>query len=203
MKPNLTDLARYVAGLIALEAFAMSSNGAGPVDGSTDDAKVTSLVRLLEETPAWISVDPQDEATRRKIISSYERICEADTALLRNAVHEFWDQYCSPKSTKTNLRLWREGKARIFLLNRFAFAVPERWPADPNMSFGEFVPPADKNGVNLLWPLEKDEKGRLVLKPARIEAYVGPGYDGLADFDFMAKTFPRRGEGRQAAHDGG
>jgi hypothetical protein len=85
--------------------------------------------------------------------------------------------------------------SRIYVLNRYVFAVPRRRPLG-SRRFGSFMGiPHDERSVDEWWPLARDARGRWKLT-GRFEGYAGEDYQALEEFDYFRREFgPRKKEG--------
>jgi hypothetical protein len=92
-------------------------------------------------------------------------------------------------------------EARIYLMNRFLFSVQKTdyaseivWPSFRPYRFSFNQPDPAGGKFSLLWPLIY-KNGNLHILPegsAPLLQAVQSGYEGLAEFDYFRKRFPRR-----------
>lgn len=85
---------------------------------------------------------------------------------------------------------------KLFLLMRVLFDVPEAQPQENAGIFAAWLAegsPFLERGhtVNLLWPLEYRDK-QLVLRNIEGLSYIGPPYNGLAEYNYFVSSFPFR-----------
>lgn len=90
-----------------------------------------------------------------------------------------------------------DAEAKLFLLMRVLFDVPKAQPQESAAVFAAWLgegspyPYEGSDTVNLLWPLEyRDEQ--LALRSMNHIAYIGPPYNGLAEYNFFVSNFPFR-----------
>jgi hypothetical protein len=88
-----------------------------------------------------------------------------------------------------------EEMGRLYLLNRYVLAIPERVPEDQDLSFGGWVIPGDES-IGSLWPFSF-RNGKLRLTE-RFHGYAGAPYDALGEFDYFVGYGPRWKSGRRA-----
>ena len=94
----------------------------------------------------------------------------------------------SDSGKKTDLRIG----GKIYIFNRLYCDVPETVEREGWEFFGGWggVPSSDKT-INALYPLKKNEEGKLELHYLS-GSYTGPNYRGVAEFDFLIERFGRR-----------
>jgi hypothetical protein len=86
---------------------------------------------------------------------------------------------------------------KLYLLLRVLFNVPEAQPREsarvfaPWLGEGSPYPNDGSDTVNLLWPLEYHDE-QLVLRKLSFITYIGPPYNGLAEYNFFVFSFPFR-----------
>ena len=194
--PLFRIVGRSLAVLLCL-CLAAKSLGA-PIGASADQvtgANARTIVSELSQCPAWILVDGGDIKTRAEIVNVCQHLSRVDTQTLRAGVEMFCNKYCSYESPpRDTSNMWCD-EAKVFVLVRVAFDIAERYPYDSSMSLGQFFSPRSDNDkyIYLLWPLEKTKDGNLLLTGVFIpRTMAGDVYQGMKDFDFMAKHFKRR-----------
>jgi hypothetical protein len=86
----------------------------------------------------------------------------------------------------------RDIAGKIYIFNRIFCKVPEKSPSDSWKVFGGWlgIETKDEN-VNSLFPLQEPNEGDLKLVNS-FSGYMGPPYQGLAEFDFLIERFGRR-----------
>jgi len=198
-----------VGGLAMAEIFlpdkrmaVATSQTSHPVGGAKsaltgDEEQAAQIVNELVQCPSWLLLDAQDLRGRAQIVQIYERLNRFDTTLLRKGIAEYWNRYCGRHALHLHPCVDSYvNQSKVFPLIRVLFLVPDRYPFDDEMSWGGFFPddyPEDGKGVLLSWPIENGPNGvPLLVGTQSTGGFVGPGYDGLRDFDFIAKHFPRR-----------
>jgi hypothetical protein len=149
--------------------------------GATDPHALREARELLRAVPT-LYVLPPDQAERARLLEPLKVLSKYNTPVLRKAVE------LELKETKPEeiMALWR----RIYLLNRYVFAVPAGIRRDV-VSFSGFIGPWVAGGYNALWPLGENKKGELVIV-SPFGRYMGPGFHALKEFDYFHRKFGRR-----------
>jgi hypothetical protein len=157
-----------------------------------DEAEVLSVVDMIERLPVWTTASEHDRSLDGAILKAMAKLDAIDTNTIDAAIRLFWGRYCMPTSKGTNIRAWNDGKAKIYLLNRYLFDVPE-WVKGSVIDWGgEFMPPYSESGIPMLWPLKRSTDGRLEIAHYIPTEYVGGSYDGVRDWIFIKEHYPRR-----------
>jgi hypothetical protein len=157
-----------------------------------DEPDVLSVVAAIERLPVWTTASAHNRSAEGAILTAMAKLNSVDTDTIGAAVVIFWERYCMPTSKNTSIREWNDGKAKIYLLNRYLFDVPE-WVKDSVIDWGgEFMPPCSELGVPMLWPLVRSSNGKLKIAEYESTEYVGGSYDGLRDWCFIKDNYPRR-----------
>jgi hypothetical protein len=150
------------------------------------------IVGELDRCPSWLCAESYEVEYRAAIVRICRRLSSIDTTDLRKGVREYWQEYCTSKyhpESKFAESTWNA--AKVYVLIRVLFDVPDSVPWEEAMSTGQFNPPNRGQGVDMLWPLKKTAQGDLILVGSANGPYSGPKYDGLKDFEYVAKHFPR------------
>lgn len=145
---------------------------------------------LMSEVPVWTAVPPHIKAETYPIGQVQQAACFLMNQSERKrsgiiATYNSYGQYYDASSPE-----------KLYLLLRVLFEVPENHSIDDAAIFGGWIgegspyPQSEQEGVNLLWPLGYQDN-RLVLK-AKYVQYLGPPYNGLAEYKYFASRFPFR-----------
>jgi hypothetical protein len=161
------------------------------------EAQVRFVVNELRRCPSWLDFSPGETQIRCGIVRICHGLEPLDTATLNEGVAEYWSEYCAIGGQINDPEILTENAAKVFLLVRVVFDVPERYPVSADMSVGPFMATAENlaniGQISLLWPLVKGPEGDLVIAGSNeLGTYSGSPYDGVKDFAFMAKHFSRR-----------
>lgn len=146
--------------------------------------KVRTAVQIIEACPSWIALDPGDYAAKQKILNSLRSLNAFDRYTLRRAIDQF----------RENTRIYDvDAMAKLFLLNRYLFAVPEWVQRENAVHFGGWTGiPNDNGRVNELWPLQLAENGQWELVVGRSLGYMGAAFDATGEFDYFLRIYGRR-----------
>jgi len=160
---------------------------------NNDNNKVEELFKELEVAPAWNCMTWKDVSTDgpklMKIIAKTAQMRELE---VRNIIQKLLDN--SVDKTRVNSDAW----SKIYVLNRFYFAVPSQEKASNAKYFaGWFGVPLTNKCVNLLWPLQEGGGGELYLTGV-CAGYSGPRYEALKEFDYFSATYGVRKLAKQS-----
>jgi hypothetical protein len=203
--PQFRDLIVKVAVFLVLCIFCSRAYAQAGTSSDwsrlSSQKKVKIIVSELDRCPSWLRAEPDEFEYRVAILMICKRLSVFDTGTLRKGVERYWNDYCTseyhPESENAE-GLWNAAKVRLLI--RVLFDIPNSVPYNPRMSNGEFRPPNRGSGLDMLYPLEIGVDGELVLSGRALGLYGGPPYDGLKDFDFVAASFQRRKEIRIRAN---
>jgi hypothetical protein len=82
--------------------------------------------------------------------------------------------------------------SKVFVMNRFIFAVPSHVPWARVQVFGAWAGvPTTHDGANLMWPLSERVPGVIELT-SHFKGYYGPPYRPLREFDYFSAQFGPR-----------
>ncbi|MDX2033499.1 MAG: hypothetical protein SF339_22675 [Blastocatellia bacterium] len=171
-------LAAQGSGLLLGQELRASSNDKISMDGD-----VQKIASQIASCPAWDRIESENVAVRKKIEKCLEAISRNDIVLIRQAIALLFEK------NPLDSALW----SRVFLLNRYLFAVPEKSPIDGSL-FGGWAGVIVENGrVNRLWPFSIDAQNKITLI-GDFEGYYGDAYKGLEEFDYFRKKYGLRDE---------
>lgn len=147
---------------------------------------VDSAIKSIIAAPRWVSMSneqlPKEGPKLMAILSNYTNI-EQKTA--RNLVESL-----STFPADQNVKMDIAGK--IYIFNRLYLNVPEKSGISNWKVFGGWGGVNVTEGsINSLFPLEKNELGKLELT-GRCGGYFGAPYRGLSEFDFLLERYGRR-----------
>lgn len=151
------------------------------------DSRISNLVDLIKSCPDWSSIGREEQIYQTAVNTLQTKlklIADNDTETIRKAVSNYSNEQISRHTFDA------AEKARLFLLNRYIFNVPDRIESELPPYIGwklVAVPP-----LNPLWPITKvDIEGNLNLdiKPL---TYTGQYYSPLAEFDYFNNQYGRR-----------
>lgn len=159
-----------------------SNSQHGTMSPVPSEATIDEIVNMLIACPAWSVMAEDDITTREEMMNTMEEVSKTDLDILYKALVEY-----ESRLKKLN-RYDISAMSRLFVLNRYIFAVPEKLPQDQVRGFGGFVVPVDDNGVNTMWPLAVGSDGNLVLVGFFL-GYWGPPYQAVAEFEYLREEF--------------
>jgi hypothetical protein len=150
--------------------------------------EVAGAVRLLADMPSWSALQPEDVAVPRgdrwkQTEAVLAELSRFDTDVLRAAVESV---AVSDDSMST--------AGKLFLLNRYLFAIPPRLSADDLPRFGgSWRSPGhpSPSPIGALWPFAVDRTGGLRLAH-EFKGFKGNPYRPLEEFDYLSARFGRR-----------
>jgi hypothetical protein len=150
------------------------------------ESSVDIVVRMIEECPPWPSIQNDDLATKRKLLSCLERISMYDLTTIRKAMIAYADKQSQIKPYNVY------SMGRLFVLNRYLFKVPDQ-DTTARKEFGGFLGPTiSSKGINWLWPFSIDSTGKLELT-GQAYGYMGDVYLAIDEFDYFNERFgPRK-----------
>lgn len=142
---------------------------------------VEAVATILESSPAWSQAD----ADRTKILACLQRLSDYESPFLRAGMKKVVAGRISKKEYDGATM------SKLFVLNRFLFAVPEKEKfAGP--FFGGFQGvPYDQHEMNVMWPLSHAKDGQVQLT-GRFSGYSGHNHLAVQEFDFFLKKYGRR-----------
>lgn len=153
----------------------------------TDDCMIDRIVDILLACPAWSQVAADDTASREEILYAMEELSKVNLDVLRAAVVKYVLQMEEQKRYYSSTDM-----SRIFVLNRYIFAVPEQVPWDSFPGFGSIAIPGDSSDdLDILWPLSVGADGELELT-GTFTIYMGPEYLSVEEFDYFREQYGAR-----------
>ena len=172
---------RYVVigGILSLGVLSTPSN-ASDQPGMRRDS-VSDVVSALESCPAWS--DPK--ASGDAILATLGELSGLSTSVLRAGIERFVTRYRSRNDYDVN------NMAKLFVLNRFVFAVPEKEIYGGPFFGGWQGVPHDQQQMNPMWPLAFAKNGKLQLV-GKYSGYSGHPYLAVQEFDHFLVKYGRR-----------
>lgn len=123
--------------------------------------------------PPWTSLQCAGPSDERALLRAVARCSSLPLGQLREEVASFADVH---KQDLSEL-------SKIYVLNRYVFAVPDNVPQSKVRFFGGWSGvPRSRDGYNLRWPLSVTASGEFSI-PGRGGGYGGPPYAALTEFD--------------------
>jgi len=160
----------------------------------SQDGREEAIIRELDRCPCWIGFNEDETEIRSGILRICENLEVFDTPTLKAAISRFWQTECDYKSNDYQIN-----RAKIYLLNRVLFEVPQRVPTeslpfDEGIALGGYYRVVTPGWVDIGWPFGVDRYGALVFIgwANAFSAGSHSGYSGLKDFDYLQKNFKRR-----------
>jgi hypothetical protein len=162
-----------------------------PESAFKDKLSIDAILELLRSCPEWTAISAENASERLPLLKkSIRAIAQYDEPLILAAV----EKYCRESTDKfgsTNLDML----SKVYILNRFLFAVPE---VEPNVNktkvFGGWVgPPENRSdgGTNdMLWPLHETSSGLEII--GKLRGYFGPDYEAVEEFKYFFVTYGLR-----------
>jgi hypothetical protein len=146
------------------------------------------VARIIREIPPWAPA-------RRASLDEIEQRLEPLREIPLSAIRQGMEVYIAHSLSKERYDV--EEMSRVFLVNRYVLAIPERIPATQNRAFGGWIMPSDES-VTSIWPFPMWE-GRLQLT-GQFRGYFGAPYDALGEFDHFIGFGPRGTNGNEGAN---
>jgi hypothetical protein len=190
--------------LTAVIAFLTSCQTSGsrnrknnnPVDAATEptrqtstsmEANVDAMLNALTAAPAWTRMsDPDRAGDRRRLSVALSFVAGHSLAQIRTVVQRYLKQ-SDFKSGFQDIH----AVSKLYVLNRYIFAVPDTENPDGVRFFGGFRgEPENAGSMNMCWPLAVS--GNDISIVGICHGYNGDYYDALEEFDyFRARYGPR------------
>jgi hypothetical protein len=171
---------------IQFSVLAQQSNIPSNVNAQPTNQIVEKIISQIHSCPSWSDIERGGiMKVESRLMDSLAKVSENDIAMIREAIRILFS------NPQQDTAMW----AKVFILNRYLFQVPEESPIDDKL-FGGWAGVQVNNGkVNRLWPLSHEVEGRLRIV-GEFEGYFGNGYQGLDEFDYFQRTFGLRKNGR-------
>lgn len=167
----VTDHKRHIA-------IAEDSTGS-----KSSNDRLMQILNWIRECPAWQELEPPQLTGKEKVIAQLDAVARSDTDTIREAV-----KHLVINNKEYDPRLM----SKLFLLNRYIFAVPSRCKRKEVRLFGNWNGiPYDDEYINLLWPFQLMAKGTLDIV-SDFRGYYGEAFRPLDEFDYFNKKFGRR-----------
>jgi hypothetical protein len=166
-----------ICAVVAVRLYAAETNQVAMVP---DDA-VDAVVGILESCPAWSDPNTKGE----EILAHLAQLSARETSVIRSGMDRFVTRHLSQKTYNI------ASMSKLFVLNRFLFAVPEKEKfAAPFFGGFEGVP-YTQSEMNPMWPLSYGNGGHVRLS-GRYSGYSGDNYRAVQEFDYFLKKYGRR-----------
>lgn len=127
------------------------------------------VAKIIRAVPAWA---PAQHEPATKIQERLRPLQKFPLSAIREGM-ELYVAFCV-----SNRSYNIEEMGRLFLVNRYALAIPEQIPEEQDQAFGGWIIPPD---ASPLWPFSI-QNGELQLI-GRFRGYAGAPYDALGEFD--------------------
>lgn len=186
---RIVFLLREAAGIVS-RLVALLFVSVGLHRGYAQEAdQLASLWKELETAPAWAAMSRTEVGSKGakliEVIRKFSKVKESD---VREFVERFVSVHSDSKVAGARVDAW----SKIYVLNRFYFAVPPEEKESEIKIFGGWSGmPRKGDLVSILWPLEMEPGGDLRLT-GWMGGYFGPNYRALEEFDFFSKKYGRR-----------
>jgi hypothetical protein len=150
--------------IVVLTQCGFADNYGQPTNSPVHN-EVIEATKLIEACPAWTQIESGDIKKTHSILEILGKLSQYQTSTLRRAIKQFID-------TRT---LWEFNDfAKIFMINRYIFNVPQWVNSEDNIQFGGWIGIGEKNGkIDMLFPFERKPSGKLELVGRHI-GYNGP-----------------------------
>ena len=141
------------------------------------------MLRELRAMPPWSDLKARDKKGRQTVERTLKRLSAASTKSLRRVLAAYMNELnkCSGIAEMS----------RLFVANRYLFAVPARLPLDSPILSGWRGIPQTEDSIDPLWPWSESRKGDLTLTGV-YAGYQGDQFRALREFDYFLERFGRR-----------
>jgi hypothetical protein len=147
----------------------------------------TTFSALVAAMTSWADITVDDRRRLALVAADVEPFARFGEAQYLDGLERFLGSH-----REDGLGVSDMGK--LFVINRFVFAVPPRAPLD-RPRFASFVGIPQHDGwVDELWPWEQDDSGRLSLTGV-FRGYVGETYQALEEAQFFLTEYGFRSAG--------
>ncbi|MGC4043614.1 MAG: hypothetical protein QM758_07390 [Armatimonas sp.] len=155
---------------------------------------VLEIVHIIERCPSWADAAfhiRRDDAKKKQILNNLLAISKYPITDIEKAIIEYIKKKDLPGGG--NLSNYSVSEmAKIFILNRYLFNVPETIPMKKHNNFlGFYGMPYNDQTIGLMWPLGFDKKGDLIILDAAC-FYNGPRYMGIEEFRYFKSLYGLR-----------
>jgi hypothetical protein len=157
-----------------------------------DNGKARIICEELNRSPNWQYLWGDEKEIAAGIVKIYGQFSIFDDRAIDLGVRKYWEEYCGNCTLRE-----RGSSAKLFLFLRIIYDVPETFPVEgmtenEQNALGEFGFASVPGYLALLRPLKKDINGRIVLCVPKDHSSGHGQYNGLEDYGFLLKHFPRR-----------
>lgn len=157
-------------------------------NASRGNDEVTEVFLKIKTCPAWSEIGWRDAAAKKRILAALHEIGEHDLDTIREAMAKYIRMTELPLRGRAGTEKW----SRLYVLNKYLFALPRRATLGEHPFFGGWTGvPTTPEEVNLQWPFSYTAKGTLSLV-GDFQGYMGPPYFALEAFDYYRTEFGRR-----------
>jgi hypothetical protein len=147
---------------------------------------VAKTVGELRSMPAWSELPAGDRKGLDTVMRRLQQLSKQRDATLRAAFSAYLDEERKAGGPSV------AAMSRLFLANRYLFAVPAELPLGSMPFFGGWLGvPMNEETVNPLWPFATSKSGKLSLT-GQFQGYTGDDYLAVAEFDRFRTQFGRR-----------
>ncbi|NQY05591.1 MAG: hypothetical protein HRT68_05130 [Flavobacteriaceae bacterium] len=132
---------------------------------------------------SWADISICDSNNHEELIKNMSRIMEYEIHYIKEAISIYIEKSSeSISGYSTNMM------AKLHVLNRYIFNVPEC--IDVNTPrYGSFIGiPIENQDVNALWPLRTNDAGDLELYDD-FKGYIGESFMAIEEFDYFLKEY--------------
>jgi len=149
----------------------------------TSEEDIRAIVDRLNQAPTWADARP-GSARSRRLMDAVKFVTAHDIGQIRIALN----RYVATEYTGTDTC-----SSRIFILNRYLFAVPETEDARNRWGFGIWdVAPIVDDTWSPLWPLAWNADRTDLAIVAGPPIQIDGEYLARAEFDFLRKKYGLR-----------
>ncbi len=154
-----------------------------------EEDPLNAVLQALEAAPGW-ALMPANEIEQKgaKLMEAMRECAQLPESDLRRLVQRFVAAHADSPISGDEVSAW----SKIYVLNRFYFAVPSTEARSEVKIFGGWSGvPQEPDRLGILWPLEEEPDKTLRLA-GTLQGYFGPNYRALEEFDFFSKKYGRR-----------
>jgi hypothetical protein len=149
-----------------------------------DQKPYQELSLMIRNCPLWFGLPSDAVDERKEITSRCIQMANYDDRAIRQAIDDVVNNYCQGFDDVYN-------RSRIYVFLRVAYNVPPGYIRE-GKAFGSWGNPYSNDCVNVLWPFDIAEDGRLILVGVSSSMYYGQMYDPIADYEYLKSEFGRR-----------
>ena len=152
---------------------------------ATAMADIKTVAAQINTAPQWGGLDKNSYASRSKEIATH---LEEFVHLPINEAREVIKLLLQERRSATSLTAIVD---TLYLANRIYFNIPANVKTKDVKTFGGAYVGGDAGERTVLWPLVFSEDGTYSLD-GTYNAYAGPVYDVLSEFDYFSRRYKRR-----------